>query len=144
MLINLLKINHEGKVLKGAGEKHYYLWGHGSERQRVFHLKMQKPEEVHNIFQVLREKNCQPAKTPYRDERKIRTPSAEAKLREFVTSRPALNERQRKLPDRRGTVRGKSLEIRQGKDSGTGENGEKRRGSRLSLWFCEIVPEVEA
>ena len=111
MLINLLKINHKGKVLKGAGEKHYYLWGHGSERQRVFHLKLQKPEEVHNIFQVLREKNCQPAKTSFRDERKIKTPCAEAKLRESVTSRLALNERQRKLPGRRGTVTWESLEI---------------------------------
>lgn len=77
----------------------------------------------------------------FRGERKIKTPSAGAKLRESVTSRPALNERQRKLPGRKGTVRGESLEIPRGRDSGTGGNGGKRRGGRLASRFCEIVPE---
>lgn len=49
------------------------------------------------IFQVLKEKNCQPVKIAFRDEGKIRTFSDKVKLRELVTNRPTLSAWLRKL-----------------------------------------------
>lgn len=56
--------------------------------------------EAHHIFQVLKEKNCQPVKIPFRDVGKIGTFSDKVKLREFVTNRPALGAWLRKLSRR--------------------------------------------
>lgn len=92
--------------------------------------------EVHYIFQVLKEKNCQPVKIPFRDEGKIRTFSDKVKLREFVTNRPTLSAWLRKLSKWKGHVHRRRLGISTGKNNGVG----KSRDAYRRLPSCSPFP----
>lgn len=63
--------------------------------------------ETHNVFRVLREKNCQLVKISLLEEREIRTFSDKVEPREFVTIRPDLNELLGRLSSRRTHYQGK-------------------------------------
>lgn len=70
------------KKLKAAREKQWKQ----SEWQWISHQKLENGRKLHNIFQVLKEMNCQPRiqyllKTVFSDERDIKTYSEKGKLK---------------------------------------------------------------
>uniref|UniRef100_A0A5F9DTD5 L1 transposable element RRM domain-containing protein n=1 Tax=Oryctolagus cuniculus TaxID=9986 RepID=A0A5F9DTD5_RABIT len=99
VVIKLSTVKHKEKILKCAREKRQITF-RGSPIRLTADFSsetLQARREWRDIAQVLREKNCQPrilypAKLSFVNEGEIKTFHNKQKLKEFVTTRPALQQ----------------------------------------------------
>ena len=104
ILIKLSKIKYKEKILKAAREKQQIT-------HKVIPIRLtadlsaemlQARSEWHDIFKVMKEKNLQPrllypARISFRFEREIKSFTDKQKLREFSTTKPALQQMLKEL-----------------------------------------------
>ena len=97
IIIKLSKVKDKGSILKAAREKQLVLYKGTPIRLKAnFSAEtLQAKREWHDIFKVLKEKKCQPrilylAKLSFRIERDIKSFAHKQKLKEFITTRLAL------------------------------------------------------
>ena len=104
MLIKLTKTKHKGRVLKAAREKHQITYKGNpicliaELSTETLHAKM----EWQDIFKVLKAKNLQPrllypARISYKIDGEIKNVSDKQKLREFSTTKPAVQQMLKRL-----------------------------------------------
>ena len=104
LLIKLSKINYKGKTLKAAREKQQITYK-GIPIRFTADLSaetLQAKREWQDIFKVMKEKNLQPrllysARLSFRFNRVIKTITDKQKLREFSTTKPALQQMLKEL-----------------------------------------------
>ena len=104
ILIKLTKIKHKEKVLKAAREKQQITYK-GIPIRLTADLSaetLQARRECHDIFKVMKGGNLQPrmlypANLSFRLDGKIKSFSDKQKLREFSTTKPALQQMLKKL-----------------------------------------------
>ena len=99
ILIKLTKTKHKGRILKAAREKQQVTYKGNPIRLRVdlSAETLQAKREWQDIFKVLKEKNLQPsllypARISFKIDGKIKNFSDKQKLREFSTTKPALQQ----------------------------------------------------
>ena len=100
MLIKLTKTKHKERILKAAREKQQVTY-RGNSIGLTAELSaetLQARREWQDIFKVLKEKNIQsrllyPARISFKIEGEIKSFSDKQKLREFSTTRPALQQK---------------------------------------------------
>ena len=104
ILIKLTKIKFKEKKLKAAREKQQITYkGIPVRLSTDFSAEtLQTRREWHNILKVMKEKNLQPrllypARNSFRFDREIKSFSDKQKLREFSTTKPALQQMLKKL-----------------------------------------------
>ena len=99
MLIKLTKTKHKGRVLKAAREKHQITYK-GNPICLIADLSaetLQARREWQDIFTVLKGKNLPPrllcpARISFKTDGEIKSFSDKQKLREFSTTKPALQQ----------------------------------------------------
>ena len=104
ILIKLSKIKDKEKILKAAQEKQQITYK-GIPIRLTAELSaetLQARRQWKDILKVMKEKNLQPrllnpAKTSFRFDREIKTFRDKQKLREFSTTKPALQQRLKEL-----------------------------------------------
>ena len=100
ILIKLMKIKHKEQILKAATEKQQ-ITHKGIPIRLTADLSMETPQarrEWQDILKVMKEKNLQPrllypARISFKYEGEIKIFRDKQKLREFSTTKPALNTR---------------------------------------------------
>ena len=99
LLVRLSNVKDKERILKAAREKQSITYKGKSIRLCTdFSAEtMEARRQWHDIFKILKEKNCQPrilypAKLSFKNEGEIKTFSDKQTLREFVNKRPALQE----------------------------------------------------
>ena len=104
ILMKLLKIKYKEKILKAAREKQQIIYK-GIRIRLTADLSaetLQARREWKDIFKVMKEKNLQPqllypARISFRFDREIKTFTDKQKLREFSTTKPALQQMLKEL-----------------------------------------------
>ena len=104
MLIKLSKIKYKEKIIKAAREKQLITYK-GIRIRLTADLSaetLQARREWQDIFKVIKGKNLQPrllypVKISFRFDREIKTFTDKQKLREFSTTKPALQEMVKEL-----------------------------------------------
>ena len=99
MLIKLTKTKHKERILKAAMEKQQVIYK-GNPIGLTADLSaetLQARREWQDIFKVLKEKNLQPtllypARISFKIDEQIKSFSDKLKLREFITTKPALQQ----------------------------------------------------
>lgn len=137
-IIKCLKIKYREKILKTTREKktlsekeHHFKW------QWISHLKLWKL----NIFQVLKEKNCQPqifysVKLTFRNKGKIKSFSDKEILREYVACISILRG---SSPNRKKITEG-GWDIQEGKTNNEmGKNRTKYNRLSFTSWVSLII-----
>ena len=98
ILIKLAKTNYKTRLLKAAREKQQVTYNKGNPTHLTANLSaetLQARREWQDIFKVLKGKNLQPrllylARTSFNIDGEIKSFSDKQKLREFSTTKPAL------------------------------------------------------
>ena len=104
ILIKLSKIKYKEQILKAAREKQLITYK-GSPIRLTAELSaetLQARRELQDIFKVMKEKNLQPrllysARISFRSDGEIKTFTDKQKLREFSTTKPALQQMLKEL-----------------------------------------------
>ena len=104
IVIKLLKIKYKEKILKAAWEKQQRTY-RGIQIRLTVDLSaetLQPRREWQDICKLMKEKNLQPrllypARISFRFDREIKTFTAKQKLREFSTTKPALQQMLKEL-----------------------------------------------
>ena len=104
ILIKLSKIKYQEKILKAAREKQQIAYKGIPIRLRADHSAetLQARRVWQDIFKVTKKKNLQPrllypARISFRFDREIKTFTQKKKLREFSTTKPALQQMLKEL-----------------------------------------------
>ena len=116
-LIKLTKIEHKERILKAAREKQQ-VTHKGSPIHLIADLSAETPQarrEWQDIFKVLKQKNLQPrllylARISFKTDGEIKNFSNKQKLREFSTTRPALQQMLKRLIQSGNTREEKDLQ----------------------------------
>ena len=117
ILIKLSKIKYKEKILREAREKQQITYK-GIPRRLIADLSaetMQARREWQDIFKVMKGKNLQPrllypARISFRFDGEIQTFTDKQKLREFSTTKPALQQMLKELLQAGNTREGKDLQ----------------------------------
>ena len=117
ILIKLSKIIYKEKILKGARKKQQIAYK-GIPIRLTADLSgetLQARRERQDIFKVMKGKNLQPrllypARVSFRFNREIKTFTDKQKLREFSTTKPALQQMLKELLQAGNTREGKDLQ----------------------------------
>ena len=117
ILIKLSNIKYRGKIWKAAREKQQITYK-GIPIRLTADLSaetLQARREWQDIFKVMKEKNLQqrllyPARISFRFDREIKTTTDKEKLREFSTTKPALQQLLKELLLAGNTREGKELQ----------------------------------
>ena len=117
IVIKLTKIKCRDKILKGTREKWQIIYkGTPIRLSADFSTEtLQARREWHDIFKVMKGKNLQPqilypARLSFRFDREIKSFPDKQKLREFSTTKPALQQMLKKLLQAGNTGEGKDLQ----------------------------------
>ena len=117
ILIKLPKIKYKEKILKAAREKQQitYKGIHVRLSADLSAETLQARREWQDIFKVMKGKNLQPrllypARISFRFDREIKTFTNRQKLREFSTTKPALQQMLKELLWAENTREGKDLQ----------------------------------
>ena len=98
IILKLSKVKDKERILRVVREKKITYKGTPIRLSEDFSAEtLQARREWNDIFKILKDKNCQPrilypAKLSFRYDRKITAFSNKQKLREFIATRPALQE----------------------------------------------------
>ena len=109
IIIKLTKTKHKERILKAAREKQVTYKGNPIRLTADLSAEtLQATGEWQGIFKVLKEKNLQPrflylARISFKIDGKIKSFSDKQKLREFSTTKPALQQMLKRLTQSRNT-----------------------------------------